>query len=193
MKRLLFCIAVLWTVVSHAQTVWSIDQAHSTALFSVTHMMISEVDGWFSDFSGKLTQQGPSLEQSAIEVTIKTTSVNTTNEKRDNHLRSADFFDCEHYPTATFASTAIKKTGDNTYDVEGTLTMRGTAQPVVLKATKTGEITDMGGNRRMGFRATVTIDRYAWGLTWNRDLEAGGFLVSKNVDLTFNVQFVLKK
>jgi polyisoprenoid-binding protein YceI len=176
-----------------AQTVWTIDQSHSTVLFTVTHMMISEVDGWFADFNGNMTSEGSEFEQSKIEVTINTTSVSTANEKRDGHLRSADFFDVEHFPTATFVSSAIKKTGEKTYDLEGNLTMKGTTQSVVLKVTKTGQITDSWGNDRIGFRGTTTIDRYAWGLNWNKGLEAGGLLVSKNVDLTFNMQFVSKK
>ncbi len=190
MKRILLVLAAVAGIARGAD--WTIDQAHSTALFTVTHMMVSHVNGWFGDFSGTMTTPGSDIAGGQLEVTIKTASLSTANDKRDAHLRSADFFDVTKFPVAAFKSTAITKNADGTYRIDGMLTIHGVTKPVTLQARKTGEIKDPQGNERMGFTASTTIDRYDFGLTWNKSLEAGGMLVSRNVDLTFNVEWVGK-
>ncbi len=168
---------------------YTIDTAHSMAEFSVRHMMISTVRGVFDDLTGTLEFDKENPAASSIEAVIKTATVNTRMTDRDNHLRSADFFDAETYPEMTFKSTKVEVTGDNTAKVTGDLTIRDTTKAVTFDVTYFGEMPNTPfGDERVGFTGTVVINREDWGLNWNQALEAGGWLVSKEVTINIELQ-----
>jgi len=165
---------------------WTLDPAHTVIGASVRHLMAAKVRGQFKAFSGTISM-GDTPEESSVQVTIDAASIDTGVEDRDNHLRSADFLDVENHPTLEFVSTGIRRSGDN-YEMEGELTMRGVTQPVTLDVSYLGLMTDPWGNDKALFSASGTINREDWGLTWNQALEAGGWLVGKNIDIELEVQ-----
>lgn len=170
---------------------YQIDTMHSAAEFSVKHMMITTVRGVFEDIQGRLEFDAENPANSQVSATIKVATVNTRVEDRDNHLRSADFFDAENHPDMTFESTRIEVTGDNTGKVTGNLTIRGTTKPVTFDVTYFGEMPNSPfGDERVGFAGTTVINREDWGLTWNQALEKGGVLVSKDVTINVELQAV---
>lgn len=189
MKTLVFVLSalVLSLGVAEAQT-WKADLAHSRVGFSVTHMLIAEVDGRFTQFDVTLNQGKEDFSGSTIEAKIKTASVTTENETRDKHLRSDDFFNVEKYPEIQFKSTSFEKTGDRAYKITGDLTIRDVTKNVTLEAKYLGGVTDARGNTRIAFRATTTINRFDFGVKWDRKLDAGGLIVSENVDITLNLE-----
>ena len=168
----------------------AIDATHSNVEFAVKHMMISTVKGRFGDVSGTVTV--PASGEPTVDVTINAASVDTRVEARDNHLRSADFFDVEKYPTLRFVSTKVTRTDDG-YTLVGDLTIKGVTKPVTLTVTDEGAGIDPWGNSKFGFSATGKINRSEFGLTWNAALETGGVLVSEEVKLAFDVQLVAQK
>lgn len=170
--------------------IYQIDTIHSAAEFTVKHMMITTVRGIFEDITGTVEFDADNPENSSVTASIKTASISTRVEDRDNHLRSADFFDAEKHPEMTFVSTSIKTTGDNKAEVTGDLTIRGTTKPVTFDVEYFGEIDSPFGDKRVGFEGNVTINREDWGLTWNQALEAGGVVVSKDVKITVQLQAV---
>ncbi|MCS6872865.1 MAG: YceI family protein [Anaerolineae bacterium] len=170
---------------------WHLDAAHSSANFAVRHMMITTVRGSFNIKDGKIIFDPANPAAASVEATLDVASVNTGVPDRDNHLRSADFFDAANYPTITFKSTAVKPTGENTAEIAGDLTIRGTTRPVVLKAEFLGQGKGIDGKTRAGFTASTKINREDWGLTWNMVLEAGGLLVGKDVTIELDVEAVL--
>jgi polyisoprenoid-binding protein YceI len=167
-----------------AQIVWKADKAHSAVRFAVTHMMISEVNGRFTDFDVTLTQGKDDFSGSTVEATIKTASINTDSDFRDKHLRTNDFFNAEKFPTINFKSTSFEKTGADTYKITGDLTIRDVTKQVVLDAKYNGTMTDPRGGAKAGFKATTTIDRFDYGVKWDKTLDKGGMIVSKSVDIT---------
>jgi polyisoprenoid-binding protein YceI len=171
-----------------AQDAWQMDASHSSIEFSVTHMLISEVTGRFRDFDVAMTSKGDDFSGAAIATTVKTASISTDNADRDQALLGADFFDTEKYPTATFKSTRFEKAGDGKYTIAGELTIRDSTKPVVLDATLLGSMTDSRGGVRSGWRAETTINRFDYGVAWNRALEAGGLVVSKEVRITIRLE-----
>jgi polyisoprenoid-binding protein YceI len=171
-------------------TKWSIDVAHSSIQFTVSHMVISEVTGRFQDFSGNIVAKNSDFNDASVNVNIKAASITTSNEKRDAHLKSADFFDVEKFPEASFVSKSMTKTDDGTYQIAGTLTMHGVARDVVLDAKFKGSAKSPWGQNVAAFRASTKINREDWGLKWNKALEAGGFLVGQVVELTLTVELV---
>lgn len=174
-----------------ATKVWQLDLAHSGASFSVRHMMITTVRGSFGITGGTIVYDPANPAAASVEATLDATSVNTGMADRDNHLRSGDFFDVANYPTITFKSTAVKPTGENTAEITGDLTIRGTTRSVVLKAEFLGQGKGMDGSTRAGFVASTKINREDWGLTWNVALEAAGLLVGKEVTIELDVQAIL--
>ncbi|MFQ3535986.1 MAG: YceI family protein [Aggregatilineales bacterium] len=170
---------------------WQVDTAHSSATFAVRHMMITTVRGTFNITSGRIVFDPANPAAAAVEATLDAASVNTGVTDRDNHLRSADFFDAVNHPAIIFKSTSVKPTGENTAEITGDLTMRGTTRPVILKAEFLGQGKGMDGKPRAGFVASTKINREDWGLTWNVLLEAGGVLVSKEVNIELDIQAVL--
>jgi polyisoprenoid-binding protein YceI len=168
------------------------DPAHTSAEFSVRHMVISNVKGGFADIAGVIMYDEKDITKSSVEVTIKAASITTNNEKRDTHLRSPDFLDVEKYPDITFKSKAVNKTADG-LELAGTLTIRGISKEVAFPFEITGKLTDLMGSVRIGAHATLVIDRGDFGLTWNKTLETGGLLVGNEVNIDLNVEAVLQK
>jgi polyisoprenoid-binding protein YceI len=190
----LFLILTFGLVTGDAQaTVWKQDPAHSQVKFGVTHLVISEVDGNFKDFDVTLKQLNPDFSGSTLEASIKTASISTDNDFRDKHLRSDDFLNAEKYPAITFKSTSFEKTGDNAYKITGDLTIRDVTKPVVLDAKFLGEMTDGRGTTRAGFKATGSINRFDYGVKWNKAVETGGLVVSDKVDITLLMELQKQK
>ncbi|HUL43957.1 MAG TPA: YceI family protein [Bacteroidota bacterium] len=186
MKNQVATVLLLLTAIPSvlsAQSVWKLDKAHSKIDFSVTHMLVAEVDGRFTDFDGTVTSSKSDFRDAKIDVTIKTASITTDNDFRDKHLRSDDFFNAEKYPEIKFHSTSIEKTGDNTYKIAGDLTIRDTTKTVVLNAKYNGQVV-AGGVTKAAFKATTTINRFDYGVHWNKTIETGGLVVGKDVDIT---------
>jgi polyisoprenoid-binding protein YceI len=172
---------------------WNIDGSHSTAEFSVRHLMITNVKGRFGTLSGTVDYDPEKPEASQIDVTIDATSVDTRDEKRDAHLRSPDFFDTEKFPTLTFKSTSVKKTDDG-FAATGDLTIHGVTKPVTLEVeTPSAQSKDPWGNTRIGTSAHAKINRTDFGLNFNAALETGGVLVGEHVKISIEVSLVQAK
>jgi polyisoprenoid-binding protein YceI len=172
------------------QTSWTIDPAHTEVGFSVKHLMISTVRGRFADVRGTIRLVGDDLTRASVEAEISTASIDTRQEQRDAHLRSADFFEVEKYPAIAFRSTSVERIKADRYRIVGELTIRGVTREVVLEATDEGRGRDPWGGERLGFSATTTIDRREFGLTWNQALETGGVLVSNEIKISIDVEAV---
>ena len=172
-----------------AASTWNIDLAHSAIHFSVRHMVVSKTRGRFAKWSGKITFDPEKPSAGSVEVAIEPASIDTGEPQRDGHLRSADFFDVEKYPTATFKSTKVQDQGGK-LRITGDLTVHGVTKPVVLEATYEGAGKDPWGGERVGFSATTSIDRREFGLQWNKALETGGVLVGEKVELSLEVEAV---
>lgn len=174
-------------------TRWEIDPAHTTVEFAAKHMMITTVKGRFSDVSGTIEADEAHPDGSSTEVSMDAASIDTRNEQRDAHLRSADFLDVDNNPVITFRSKrvegAVRKAGDS-FKVTGDLTIRGTSREVTLDATYEGKIRDLEGKERAGFSATTRIDRRDFGLVWNQALEAGGLLVGNDITISVEAEAV---
>lgn len=170
-------------------TTWKIDPTHTSVEFSVKHLMISTVKGRFADVEGTVTVPNGTPAGSSVEATIKTASIDTRNEQRDGHLRSADFFDVESFSDITFKSTSISGTPD-AFKVTGDLTIRGVTKPITLDATLEGTGKDPWGGTRMGFSASGKFDRREFGLVWNQALETGGVAVGHDVKLHIDAEVV---
>ena len=173
-----------------ATAVWNIDSSHSAIHFSVRHMVVSKTRGRFTKFSGQIEFDPDDPAKSSVQVTIDPASLDTADAQRDAHLRSADFFDVDKYPQATFKSTKVIDLDGDKYQVEGDLTIRGVTRPVVLEAVFEGSAKDPWGGERAGFAAVASVDRRDFGLTWNKALEAGGVLVGDKVELTLEIEAV---
>jgi polyisoprenoid-binding protein YceI len=167
---------------------WTIDGSHSSVEFVVRHLMVSKVRGRFEAFNGEI-EVGERPEDSKVAVAISAGSVSTGDEGRDGHLRSADFFDAEQFPTITFRSTGVRPVGKQ-WAVDGELTVHGESRPVTLDLEYQGSLTDPFGNDKAVFSASTEIDREEFGLTWNQALESGGVLVGKKAKIEIEVQAV---
>jgi polyisoprenoid-binding protein YceI len=163
------------------------DTAHSEVAFEVRHLL-TRVRGRFTDFEGTIDYDPEAPEHSAVSFTARTASIDTGEPQRDAHLRSADFFETDRYPTMTFASRRIEAAGADRYLVVGDLTMAGVTKEIALPVRYLGTAKDPWGNEKVAFEAAVTLDRKDFGLTWNAVLEAGGFLVGDEVKVTLSVQ-----
>jgi len=175
-----------------AVTTWKLDPAHSSAEFKVKHMMISNVKGSFhGGLSGTLTEHATDATLSSVDASIDISSISTGDAQRDGHLKSADFFDAEKYPTMTFKSTQVKPNGDGGYNVTGDLTLHGqTRRQTFVVEGPTPPAKDPWGNTRIGLSATGKINRKDYGRNWNAALEAAGILVGDDVNITLEVQFI---
>lgn len=176
------------TTTNTTATAWKIDAAHTNVNFTVSHMVIAEVTGSFKEFEGTVTASKDDFSDAQISVSIKTASINTENNDRDNHLRSADFFDAANHPVITFISTKAESIGNGKLAITGDLTMRGVTKRVVLDAKFKGQAVNPWGQLVAAFKASAVIKRKEWGLNWNAALEAGGFLVGEDIELTLNVE-----
>lgn len=168
---------------------YALDASHTHVGFSVRHLMVSKTKGRFADFAGTITIAEDPLE-SSVEVEIQVPSVDTRDETRDGHLKSADFLDADAFPTITYRSTKVNPAGKGTWKVEGDLTVRGVTLPVPLEVTFEGGAKDPWGGARIGFTARTELDREAFGLTWNQTLETGGVLVGKQVKIDIEAEAV---
>ena len=184
-------LATTQTTTATAATTWNIDPAHSVAEFKVKHMMISNVKGQFPKITGTLTLDESDLAASHVEAVIEAASIETRDAQRDAHLKSADFFDVEKFPTLSFKSTGISLVRDGELAVEGDLTIRGVTRKVLFSVEgPTPPTKDPWGNTRVAVSATTKINRKDFGLTWNTALETGGILVGDEVTITLDVEFV---
>ena len=175
------------TATAAAVRTLEIDRSHSEVAFQVRHLL-SRVRGRFADFAGTIEWDPSAPENSRVHVTIQADSIETAEPNRDKHLRSADFFDAETYPTLTFASTSVTPRSGGLFDVSGNLTIHGVTREVVLPATYLGTAQDPWGNTKFVFEAELTLNRKDFGLNWNAALETGGFLVGDEVKVTLSIQ-----
>jgi polyisoprenoid-binding protein YceI len=169
-------------------TKWVLDPIHSELSFKVKHLMIANVKGVFSQFTAEI--DGEDIANSAVKATIDASSISTNNTDRDTHLKSADFFDVENHKDILFTSTYFKKTDDENYKLIGQLTIKEVTKEIVLDVEFGGTNKDPWGNEKAGFTLTGKINRKDFGLTWNAALETGGVMVSEDVKINAEVQFV---
>jgi polyisoprenoid-binding protein YceI len=195
MKRLLgstFVLASLAAASASAQTAtWNIDTAHSVASFAVRHMMVSTVRGDFGKTAGTVKFDGKDVGSVQADAVIDVTTINTRDPKRDEHLKSPDFFDAAKFPTITFKSKRVDPAGAGRFKLVGDLTMRGVTREIALDVDgPTPEIKDQRGNSRIGATATGRINRHDFGVSWNRTLDAGGLVVGDEVIITIDLELV---
>jgi len=192
----LVAVAAL-TFGAKAQTNWNVDASHSKLGFAVTHMMVSETEGKFKVYEGKVTSVKPDADftDAKVEFSVDAASINTDDEKRDGHLKSPDFFDVEKFPKITFVSTSMKPGKvKGTYTLVGNLTMHGVTKPITLTAIGASKIVkDPYGMERYAFKVTGNLNRKDFGLGWNAALEAGGVAVSENVRIDVNIELTKAK
>jgi len=169
---------------------WSIDRAHSHVEFAVRHLMISTAKGRFTEVSGTVRTDDADPAKGEVDIAIDVASIDTREAQRDAHLRSADFFDVEHFPHITFTATRGLDRHGNHLELTGDLTIHGVTRPVVLDVTEEGRGKDPWGGERLGFSATTKIKRSEFGLTWNQALETGGVLVSDDIKVSLDLQLV---
>src|SRR5579864_4405643 len=171
--------------------VYQIDPAHSAAQFKVRHMMIANVKGEFTKVSGTVTADPSNPSATQIQAVIDASSISTRDEQRDGHLKSADFFDVAKFPSIAFQSSKVAPTGPDSFEVVGDLTIHGVTQPVTLTVEEvTPEAKDPWGNSRRGATAKTKVNRKDFGLQWNVALEAGGFLVGDDIEITIDVELI---
>ncbi len=172
------------------QTTWKLDASHSELLFKVKHLMITNVKGEFRTFDAQVVSNGSNFDGARVTLTIDAASIFTNNTDRDAHLRSADFFDTDTYPKMTFESLEMSRRDEDTYQLNGTLTMKGVTKEVSLDVEFGGVVTDLYGQEKAGFSISGILNRKDWGLNWNAALETGGVVVSEEVRLSAEIQFV---
>ncbi len=181
---------VVWAQEKTPPAHYKVDPAHTQVLFKVRHMGISWVTGRFEAVDADIWVDPSNLSTFRVEAIIPVASIDTGNEKRDNHLKSADFFDGERYPQITFVSKEVKSVEGSRFTVVGDLTIKGITKPVTLNVEYLGQARDPWGNTRIAFLADGRIDRREFGLTWNKALETGGFLVGNEVRIQLEVQAI---
>lgn len=190
-KSLLTIVSLLIATLGFSQsTEWKIDHSHSNVTFEIAHMVIATVTGKFENFEGTIKSDKDDFTDVKAEFTIETASVNTNNQKRDDHLRSDDFFDVEKNPHITFKSKSFEKKSGNNYVMVGELTMNNVSREVELDVRFNGTIQDPWGNTRAGFRVSGSLDRRDYDLNYNTALEAGGVLIGNNVDMRVNLELI---
>lgn len=192
MKTLKILAALLLLTVSFtfAQSTWKFDKAHSRVGFSVSYLVITDVEGNFEEFEGAITSNGDDFHDATIEFTAEISSINTENEKRDSHLQSDDFFNAENFPQLIFKSKSFKKIDDKNYKLVGDLTMRDVTKEVELHIVYNGMVNDPWGNTKAGFSLKGEVNRFDYNLKWNKTVEAGGLVVSDEVTILANLTLV---
>ena len=173
-----------------AQSTWSFDKVHSNISFNVEHLVISEVTGKFGSFEGGVVSSNDDFTGSTVNFVIEVNSIDTDNERRDNHLKSDDFFNAEKYPNITFKGKSLKHVNGNKYKLKGDLTIRDVTKSVVLEVKYGGTITDNRGNVKAGFKITGMINRFHYQLNWDAAMEAGGLVVGKDVEIVCNIELI---
>jgi len=170
-----------------AADTYVVDKAHSEATFQVRHI-VTRVRGKFTDFTGTIQVDPAKPEASSVELTVKTASVDTGEPKRDDHLRSPDFFEAAKFPEMTFKSTRVKSVDKDRYEVTGTFTLRGISKELTLPVTFLGFAKDPWGNEKAGFETSLTLNRKDFGMLWNKTLDAGGVFLGDEVYVTVNIE-----
>jgi polyisoprenoid-binding protein YceI len=187
---ILTVIATLWVVgTAFGADTYVPDDSHTTVGFTVRHFVITKVRGRFSDFSATIVYDGTDITKSSMQGTIKTASIDTGNDKRDADLRSANFFDVAKYPEITFQTTRVEKRGDG-YVLMGPLTIHGVTRDVEVPFVVSGKLVDTRGKERIGFEATLKLDRRDFGLTWDKRMDSGGLVVSDTVEIELVVEAI---
>lgn len=185
--------AIFMALITQAQpTNWEFDASHSNIRFAVSHMVISEVEGNFGKYEGKVTASESNFSDAKVDFTIVVNSINTDDEDRDAHLRNEDFFNTEKYPEINFKSTSMKSVGNNKYKLTGEFTMMGVTKKITLDVKYNGTITDPWGNTKAGFKISGTIDRTDWGLKYNSTMDTGGLMIGEEVDIVCNIELIKK-
>ena len=193
MKKLILSAALTLSSFSFAST-WDIDAAHAAANFAVKHMMVSTVNGTLGDVTGQVEVDDKDITKSKIDVSIDVKGINTKQVKRDEHLRSADFFDVEKFPAITFKSTKIEKGEGSKLKVTGDLKIKGVSKSVVLDGELSAEVANpFTKAKTRGFSGSTTINRKDFGLSWNAALETGGVMVSEDVKVTVEAEVTKKE
>lgn len=187
-KILVTFVALFVLAAGVAAENWHVDKAHSSVNFSVTHMVISTVNGKFDQFDGTLDWDGKDLATGKVDFTIQSASIDTDNEKRDGHLSSPDFFDVAQFPTLTFKSTKVVPGEGKAFQIVGDLTMHGVTKTVTFDCTYNGSIPFMK-SVKAGFTAKTTLNRKDFGVSWSRALDGGGLVVSDEVEVSLNLEF----
>ncbi len=167
---------------------WKFDKSHSNITFAISHMIISEVTGNFKDFDIVFQSAKDDFSDASIEAVIKVSSINTEHERRDGHLKSDDFFNAEQFPEIRFKSTSIEKVDGKNYKIHGDMTIRNVTKRVTFDAVFNGKLR-LAKSELMGWKTTLTIDRFDYGVKWDRTIETGGFVAGKDVKITINVEF----
>lgn len=183
---------IVFTAVGNSAD-WNLDAVHSSVGFSVRHLVVSKVKGNFDKFSGNASFDDKNLADGTVEFTVEVASVDTDNEKRDEHLKSADFFDAEKFPSMSFKSTKISKVDGNKFMLEGNLTIKDVTKPVVFECEFNGVILDPWGNTKAGFSAETTINRQDFNITWSKAIETGGLVVSDEVAIEIDTEWAMNK
>jgi polyisoprenoid-binding protein YceI len=178
------------TAILPETTTWQLDASHSSIGFSVKHLMIATVKGSFGKFEASFSGDERDLSNAALNVTIDVASIDTSNDQRDGHLRSPDFFDAEKFRNITFAGKRIEGNAFGDFKLVGDLTIRGVTKEVALDATFEGRAKDPWGNSRLGYTAKGKINRSDFGLNWNQVLETGGVVVSEEVKISVEASFI---
>ena len=174
--------------------IWNVDKVHSKVGFTITHLVISEIEGKFSVYEGTINSETSDFEGASISFSVDVSSINTDNSMRDDHLKSDDFFNAEKFPRMKFESYSFSKKEKGKYRLKGNLTIRDVTKEVEFDVKFGGIAPNDGyGNTKAGFKATTTINRFDYGLKWNSLTEAGGLTVGEEVDITMNLQFAKKK
>ena len=194
MKKVIFLFTLACAQVAlFGQTKWNVDNVHSSVRFTVSHLVISEVEGAFKVYSGTISASKPDFVDAAIDFTVDVNSISTDNDMRDNHLKSPDFFDAAKFPKMTFKSTSFKKVSGNKYELLGNLTIRDVTKPVKFDVTYGGTAKDAYGNIKAGFKAISSINRSEYGLKWSALTEAGGAVVGEAVAIELRLEFAQAK
>jgi len=194
MKRTLLTSALAVGLAAPAQAsgTYAVDVSHSEVTFQVSHLTISKVRGRFKEFDATIQVEAGKPELSSVEFRIKAASVDTAEPKRDEHLKSPDFFDAANHPEFHFRSTKIVPKGQDLYDVTGNLTIRGNTKTITLPVKVTGPIQDPWGNTKMGFETATTINRKDFGVSWSKVMDNGGLVVSDEVAVTIALEAAKK-
>jgi polyisoprenoid-binding protein YceI len=188
-----FSLLTVWPTLAQAEPArWNVDPEHSTIEFRVVHMLVSKTTGHFTEYQGFIDMDAEAETVKAIEAAIKTASVNTNHAKRDAHLRNADFFDVEKYPTMTYRMKQYQKTADG-YQAVGELTLRGVTKDITLTGNFNGVAKDPWGNLRAGFNAEGKLNRKDFGMVWSKTLDGGGLVVGDEVLIKLDIECIKTK
>ncbi len=195
MKKINILLAVFafLSTTLFAQSNWKFDASHSKIGFTVTHMLITDVDGNFKKYSGSITSANDDFQNAKIEFEAEIASIFTDNDSRDKHLKSEDFFNAEKFPTLKFVSKSFTKVEGKNYKLVGDLTIKGITKEATFDVKYNGTIIGPWGKTRAGFKISGEIDRFDYNLNWNKALEAGGLVVSKEVELDIKIELIKKK